>query len=211
MTYQNEANEIVFYCPHCGNEMTVAAENSGKKGRCPKCKMVITIPIHTMNVPELFDPNTVFHQKKMSQLYKDFSDKHDADILAQLPQVMKISGIDFDVLAITLRTDLARSRGVVIGCAPFYNESVSGETYEYNRLSFLTQIGKITKHDMSTFVMRTMMVNMFSAYIGEDDMFNLSVIRRLENIDFDEFEEIVYELAKYGDRIEDALFGGDVH
>jgi hypothetical protein len=33
-----------FNCPGCGQKMGVAAENAGKKVRCPKCKAVVTVP-----------------------------------------------------------------------------------------------------------------------------------------------------------------------
>ncbi len=35
---------IKFNCPDCGQKVAVGDELAGKKGRCPKCKQVVTIP-----------------------------------------------------------------------------------------------------------------------------------------------------------------------
>ncbi len=35
---------IKFNCPHCGKDVTAADEHAGKKGRCPGCKEVFSIP-----------------------------------------------------------------------------------------------------------------------------------------------------------------------
>src|SRR5262245_61440961 len=35
---------IKFNCTHCSHGLTVKDELAGKKGRCPRCKNVITVP-----------------------------------------------------------------------------------------------------------------------------------------------------------------------
>ena len=35
---------ITFKCPSCGKPMSAAEENVGKKGRCPGCQQIFTIP-----------------------------------------------------------------------------------------------------------------------------------------------------------------------
>jgi len=41
----NEADSIIkFSCENCGQKFSVHKNNTGKKGKCPKCKNIITIP-----------------------------------------------------------------------------------------------------------------------------------------------------------------------
>ena len=35
---------IKFKCPHCEKDVTAGDSNAGKKGRCPGCKEIFTIP-----------------------------------------------------------------------------------------------------------------------------------------------------------------------
>ena len=35
---------IEFSCPHCGRELKLKDEAAGKRGRCPGCRNVITVP-----------------------------------------------------------------------------------------------------------------------------------------------------------------------
>ncbi|HEX5269628.1 MAG TPA: hypothetical protein VFW33_04025, partial [Gemmataceae bacterium] len=35
---------IKFKCPHCGKDVSAGDEHAGKKGRCPGCKELFTIP-----------------------------------------------------------------------------------------------------------------------------------------------------------------------
>ncbi len=41
-----------FRCGHCGRQLRVAATQAGKKGRCPKCKQVVTVPAAEESVAE---------------------------------------------------------------------------------------------------------------------------------------------------------------
>jgi phage FluMu protein Com len=36
---------MTFTCEHCGRRLTVADGQAGKKGRCPQCKKVLTVPL----------------------------------------------------------------------------------------------------------------------------------------------------------------------
>src|SRR5438105_4269071 len=38
---------IKFACPHCGRPLSVKDELAGKKGPCPACKKIVTIPSST--------------------------------------------------------------------------------------------------------------------------------------------------------------------
>ena len=41
----NDADSIIkFRCENCGQKFSVHKNNAGKKGKCPKCKIIIVIP-----------------------------------------------------------------------------------------------------------------------------------------------------------------------
>jgi hypothetical protein len=40
----NETDEIRFQCEHCGRGIKVSKEHAGRKGRCPACRKIVTVP-----------------------------------------------------------------------------------------------------------------------------------------------------------------------
>ncbi len=46
---------IAFTCPSCGRELKLQDEAAGKRGRCPHCKSVITVPETNLSQDDLIE------------------------------------------------------------------------------------------------------------------------------------------------------------
>jgi hypothetical protein len=41
---KEQSDLLIFKCPYCHNDLKVKKESSGKKGQCPICRCIISIP-----------------------------------------------------------------------------------------------------------------------------------------------------------------------
>ena len=71
---------IEFKCPSCGNEMQVADENKGKRGKCPACGQLIKVPEHS-SCEMIFDSQPYFDDENLNALFEDFLDRYDKRII----------------------------------------------------------------------------------------------------------------------------------
>lgn len=189
---------IKFNCSGCGNEFNVEEAKAGLKGRCPNCKAIIKVPERSIGDLEIIEDNKFFASEKLNALYGYFMDTYESKIITH----SAIPGEEFECVFVSILTDTFRHQNVFI-----YRINLNDGEY----VGFLSNIGVIFFQDTAVAALRT--VGVFSQYtlsLSDDNRLQVSAIRKLKNLDEEEFSSIILDLANYADNMEEAIFGQDV-
>jgi len=184
---------INFDCPTCGKAFSVDEKNAGLRGRCPSCKAVIKIPEISQNELELVGDN-LFSDKKLNELYSYFLEHNENEIIRH----NIIDGEEVEIGTLTIYTNGLRSQTIML-----YKLSD-------NFLGFFSIIGAIMYEATAVAALRS--VNILSPCtlsLNEDNQLVVSAVKRLDNLDVDEFSDTILAVAKYADALEEAIFGVD--
>ena len=57
---------INFNCTNCGQKINVPVMHAGKKGKCPKCKTMLVIPLSSGNDHKDLVPNIQFEEEPIN-------------------------------------------------------------------------------------------------------------------------------------------------
>ena len=195
---------INFKC-HCGNEMTVSDEMKGKRGKCPECGRLVTVPDYSSNSLVVSD-NGYFKSPRLNQLFLDFLDKHDDDI----KNCRILDDIDKDTEGAVLEIYTRGGRTQIVR---LYRIKLD----EMDVLVSHTVIGRNPDYEGFTDILIDLAVNLpvfptYAVKINKDRKeISLEKVTRLEFVDSNVFEESVFQMAIVADRAEEEHYDNDVN
>ena len=196
---------IEFRCPSCGNEMTASEEMKGKRGKCPECGRLVTVPNYSSNSLVVSD-NGYFKSPRLNQLFLDFLEEHDDDIR----NCRILDDIDKDTEGARLEIYTRGGRTQIVNV---FRTDLDG----MDVLVSYSVIGRNDDYEGFNDILIDLAVNLpiFPTYAVKIDTdrkeLTLSKVTRLEFVDRNVFEESVFRMAIVADRAEEKHYDNDVN
>ena len=196
--------DIQFKCPGCKNEMSVSDEMAGKRGTCPRCGRIITVPSQSENTP-VFAPEKerFFRVEHLNRLLEALLEEYDTRIIGS--RVRKNEESDVVVLEIAMK----KRRSQIIALNG--NDRI---------LVASTRIGINPEPIGFNDILVDLAINFsnyptYSAYVDKnnDGCYEIGLRRadRVEHIDREAFYDLTIRLAELADSIEAQHYDNDVN
>ena len=200
---------IDFKCPHCELDVRVPAGSAGLRGRCPKCKSLITVPDKSRPrpgpaglkpAPHLPAPKKprVSQNRKIRDLYHFLLKSSPITIVKH-----KVTIRDEIVLEVVTGPERKRSQAV---SAFTFHDSSSGDW-----ICIASPVGSVSEQKTAMIILRA--AYYFTGarvYMDHDQMVYVLAERKLARCGRKEFIELVCSVARYADRLERSIFEWDM-
>jgi len=196
---------IEFQCPECNNKIIVSDEMAEKRGKCPRCNSIITVPRHSQHELVLgSEGQGFFSSKLLNQLFEEFLDKY-SDRIKSCRIHDTIPGTEGAALEIwtkygrTQLVVLALNRGIL------FTDSTIGRHHEY--LEFNDILIDIA---CSLDIFPTYAPYITKCNDGVNEI-GLRKATRIEHIDEQVFYDFTIRIADIADEIESKHYDNDVN
>ena len=128
---------IAFSCDHCNREFCVDDSNAGKRGKCPKCGSIFTVPNRTQDVP-IFEESMLSSSDPMLREIHESITRELKDCILQ-EQVCSDSLLRFDLLV----DDEGRHQNVYVSCIDGCDWNADSHLYVVSLIGTATETAHI--------------------------------------------------------------------
>lgn len=188
---------ITLECVGCKTELKVPENRVGLKGKCPKCKAIITVPEHSEDTLIFDEAEVSCENKELQRLYAYLVDESPV-------QVKKHNILEDNHLALEIVTGQYETRT--------QNVSVNILSTGFGEfLQFITCVGTITEPESAVFALRAAFSELFCRPILSDKN-ELLVVSEMKLTGGGEkaFAMYVQQVATLADRLEEEIFQWDL-
>jgi hypothetical protein len=134
---------IEFRCNNCGRVFREERSNAGKKGKCPNCQSIITVPYHS-------DNKIIFDQNELTCKEPNLQKLYDAIVSKMGEKIKKHTIRDREKLFFEIETNEigTRSQIVLVTCIK------GSETDSEGMFFILSEVGTISDPDSGILALR---------------------------------------------------------
>jgi hypothetical protein len=192
---------IEFHCIGCGKEFKVSENNSGKKGKCPKCQTIITVPFSSEN-------EIIFDQNELTCSDPSLQKLYDTVVPILDDKLKRHAILDRDALLFDIYTDDSKTRSQFIAVTSSSYESEN----DFFKGSFIiiSHIGTINSADGALLALRMANLDPFTNIsIDDNDKLAIRMVTH-PTMDVGIISLTILKIALAADKLEELIFDWDL-
>lgn len=188
---------IGFDCPGCGAGFKVPDERAGTKGRCPKCKAVISVPQKKEPDVDSLNPMPQSHNNELRILYDYLVNDSRLPLSRHL-----FSESEKITLELITGPDTKRRQSVSVF---IFNDQLLGDCY-----CAVSQVGNMPEQRTANIILSaSYIMTGVRVCLSPDSIILVMAERRILKCDLEEFALLIENTARCADRLESAIFNWD--